>query len=263
MNEQTNLPHKERHTQNRDAITLKILLIGVLIVILIIPMFMIQNLISERENTAKEATTEVQQKWSGPQTIIGPVLTLSYTYQDEKGKNKTGYINYLPDQLDITGDIETQELKRGLYEIIVYNSSLELKGKFISKDLLETNLSRDIKWNENATLNLGVSDLRGICEQVALTWNGQKYNMEPGVNPNSIVYTGTSIHLNVSDLLTPDKTIDFSVKLTTKGSASILFAPVGKTTNVALNSNCPTPSFSGAFLPSERTVSRASGKYWK
>ena len=106
MNEQTNLPHKERHTQNRDAITLKILLIGVLIVILIIPMFMIQNLISERENTAKEATTEVQQKWSGPQTIIGPVLTLSYTYQDEKGKNKTGYINYLPDQLDITGDIE-------------------------------------------------------------------------------------------------------------------------------------------------------------
>ena len=254
MNEQTNLPHKERHTQNRDAITLKILLIGVLIVILIIPMFMIQNLISERENTAKEATTEVQQKWSGPQTIIGPVLTLSDTYQDEKGKNKTGYINYLPDQLDITGDIETQELKRGLYEIIVYNSSLELKGKFISKDLLETNLSRDIKWNENATLNLGVSDLRGICEQVALTWNGQKYNMEPGVNPNSIVYTGTSIHLNVSDLLTPDKTIDFSVKLTTKGSASILFAPVGKTTNVALNSNCPTPSFSGAFLPSEREV---------
>ena len=64
MNEQTNLPHKERHTQNRDAITLKILLIGVLIVILIIPMFMIQNLISERENTAKEATTKSEAKRS-------------------------------------------------------------------------------------------------------------------------------------------------------------------------------------------------------
>ena len=254
MNEETTKPQKEKSTKNRDAITLKILLIGVLIVVLIIPMFMIQNLISEREDTAKDATNEVQQKWSGPQTIIGPVLTLTYTYKDEEGKTKFGYVNYLPEQLDITGNVATQELKRGLYEIIVYNSSLELRGKFISKDLLATQFSREIKWNNNATLNLGASDLRGISEQVTLSWNGQQYNLEPGVSPQSIIYSGISINIDANQLFTPDGSIDFSIKLETKGSGSMLFAPIGKTTNVALTSNCPTPSFTGAFLPQEREV---------
>lgn len=264
MNEETTNPQKEKNTKNRDAITLKILLIGVLIVVLIIPMFMIQNLISEREDTAKEATNEVQQKWSGPQTIIGPVLTLSYTYKDEEGKTQVGYVNYLPEQLDITGNVATQELKRGLYEMIVYNSSLELRGKFISKDLLATQFSREIKWNNNATLNLGVSDLRGISEQVSLTWNGQKYNLEPGVAPYSIIYSGISINIDASQLFTPNDSIDFSIKLETKGSGSMLFAPIGKTTNVALTSNCPTPSFTGAFLPLEREVaSEGFTSKWK
>ena len=264
MNEETTNPQKEKNTKNRDAITLKILLIGVLIVVLIIPMFMIQNLISEREDTAKEATNEVQQKWSGPQTIIGPILTLSYSYKDEEGKTQFGYVNYLPEQLDITGNVATQELKRGLYEIIVYNSSLELRGKFISKDLLATQFSREIKWNNNATLNLGASDLRGISDQVSLTWNGQKYNLEPGVAPYSIIYSGISINIDASQLFNPDDSIDFSIKLETKGSGSILFAPIGKTTNVALTSNCPTPSFTGAFLPSEREVtSNGFTSKWK
>ncbi|WP_065218271.1 MULTISPECIES: cell envelope integrity protein CreD [Butyricimonas] len=254
MNEETTNPQKEKNTKNRDAITLKILLIGVLIVVLIIPMLMIQNLISEREDTAKDATNEVQQKWSGPQTIIGPILTLSYTYKDEEGKTLSGYVNYLPEHLDITGNVATQELKRGLYEIIVYNSSLELRGKFISKDLLATQFSREIKWNNNATLNLGVSDPRGISEQVSLTWNGQEYNLEPGVAPYSIIHSGISINLDASQLFTPGNSIDFSIQLETKGSGSMLFAPIGKTTNVALTSNCPTPSFTGAFLPLEREV---------
>ena len=33
------------------------------------------------------------------------------------------------------------------------------------------------------------------------------------------------------------------------------FAPLGKTTRIQLTSNCKTPSFTGAFLPSEREVS--------
>lgn len=254
MNEETTTPQKEKSTKNRDAITLKILLIAVLIIVLLIPMFMIQNLISEREDTAKKAVNEVQQKWSGAQIIVGPVLTVTYSYEGDKENSITGTVNYLPEQLDIAGDVTTQELKRGLYEVIVYNSSLELKGKFIAKDLLKTEGSRKINWDTNATLNLGLTDLRGICEQVALSWNDQKYNLEPGVHPKNISTSGVSVKVNISPLLEPDGTVNFSIKLNTKGSESILFAPVGRTTSVQLTSNCPTPSFTGAFLPQEREV---------
>ena len=144
MDEQTAKNQKENSTRKslnkQDSLVLKIVLIAFLILLSFIPMSMIRGLINEREMTANAAAQEVQQKWSKSQTLIGPILTIPYFYQNEKGENQKGYINYLPEQLNITGDVNTQELKRGLYEIIVYNSTLEITGTFSAKDLKESNL---------------------------------------------------------------------------------------------------------------------------
>ena len=115
---------------------IKVTLIGVLTVLLMIPMMMIENLIGERERTAESATDEVHQKWSGAQTVLGPVLTIPFkevVRMDSDGKTEKiiSVINVLPETLEITGDIRTEELKRGLYEVIVYNSPIKMKGTFV------------------------------------------------------------------------------------------------------------------------------------
>ena len=46
-----------------------------------IPMFMIENLISERGRTQEEAINEVSEKWSLAQTVTGP-YPVSYTHLD-------------------------------------------------------------------------------------------------------------------------------------------------------------------------------------
>lgn len=258
MNEQTATPQKENNSRKglnkQDTLVLKIILIAFLIALSFIPMSMIRGLISEREQTANEAAKEVQQKWSGSQTLVGPVLTIPYKYQDEKGENQNGYINYLPENLNISGDINTQELKRGLYEIVVYNSTLELKGTFSIKDLIGNDIPINSLFFEQATLNIGLSDLRGINEQATLEWNGQKIDFTPGVSPQSIVTSGISTKITPQQLLTNDSVVRFIVKLKLKGSESMQFAPLGKTTRIQLTSNCKTPSFTGAFLPTEREV---------
>ena len=58
--------------------TIKVVIIGLLILLLMIPMFMIENLISERGRTQEEAIDEVSEKWSLAQTITGPYLNLQY-----------------------------------------------------------------------------------------------------------------------------------------------------------------------------------------
>lgn len=258
MNEQTTTPQKENNSRKglnkQDTLVLKIILIAFLIALSFIPMSMIRGLISEREQTANEAAKEVQQKWSGSQTLVGPVLTIPYKYQDEKGETQNGYINYLPENLNISGDINTQELKRGLYEIVVYNSTLELKGTFSIKDLIGNDIPINSLFFEQATLNIGLSDLRGINEQATLEWNGQKIDFTPGVSPQSIVTSGISTKITPQQLLTNDSVVRFIVKLKLKGSESMQFAPLGKTTRIQLTSNCKTPSFTGAFLPTEREV---------
>ena len=60
----------------RRSITLKLISIGILILLLLIPSSMIQSLIYERESIRDEAVSEVSSKWGNAQTIGGPVLTI-------------------------------------------------------------------------------------------------------------------------------------------------------------------------------------------
>ena len=62
----------------RFSKTIKVIIIGGLIILLMIPMFMIEDLISERGRTQEEAINEVSEKWSLAQTITGPYLNIQY-----------------------------------------------------------------------------------------------------------------------------------------------------------------------------------------
>ena len=106
----------------------KVIVIGILTLLLMIPMVMISDLVNERERTASEAVEEVGERWSLPQTVVGPVLTIPrYTLQHvgESGRTERvrEVVNILPESLDIAGDVRTEELRRGLYEAVVYRSS--------------------------------------------------------------------------------------------------------------------------------------------
>ena len=75
METQISFSNQEKYPRQgfmqRNALSVKIILIGVLILILLIPLAMIRGLISVRSETASEATTEVQNKWSSSQLVTG------------------------------------------------------------------------------------------------------------------------------------------------------------------------------------------------
>ena len=243
----------------RYHMVIKAILISFLTLFLMIPMALIGDLISERERTARDATVEVHQKWSGEQTIMGPVLSIPYyevtTGKDGKKEKTMSVIQILPESLSIRGEVKTQELKRGLYEIVVYNAPIELKGNFLLPD--ELSKLPESSWNEiffgDAMLNIGISDLRGISEQVKMQWNDQLLVFNPGVPQAMILSSGVSVHVDLTSLL-KDSSVEFAIELKLKGSETLRFTPIGKTTVVNLQSNCTTPSFSGAFLPVDRDV---------
>ena len=259
MNKQVTLPGGEEAPQNflqRYALAFKVALIAFFILLLLIPMGMIKGLIWEREQTARQAITDVHNTWSRAQMVIGPILTIPYTYSLEEGKVIREYLHLLPDQLTIEGNIQTKELKRGIYEIIVYHAPMQLKGKFSPIDLVSHNLHTVQLYPKEAILSLGISDLRGIKQRVAIQWGEEKLIFNPGTEKFVPVSSGVSLHTEATPLLTGEKDISFSIDLQLQGSESILFAPIGKTTHVALTSNCPTPSFTGAYLPDKRDITK-------
>ncbi|MDR0758013.1 MAG: cell envelope integrity protein CreD, partial [Tannerella sp.] len=101
-----------------------------------------------------------------------------------------------------------------------------------------------------------------IVDRISLVWDGRPSVFDPGVRQDGILASGVSAPVDLN-VLVENRTVDFSTCIELRGSESLMFAPLGRTTHVGLASNCRTPSFSGAYLPEERTVGNGFRGEWK
>ena len=244
----------------KNSLMLKLGTITILILLLLIPGSMIQNLIYERETLSRQTGQEVSNLWANRQTVIGPILTVPVAYEyteviEGRGvvKSYSENLHILPSSLIASGDLSPETLKRGIYEVVVYESNIDIAGTF---DLTEINPSRpdmvEIRWDE-ATLSIGISDLRGITNPLQLQVNDQIKTIRPGVNTEYLTRSGVSTDLDLSEEL--PEPFEFSFTLNLQGSENLSFVPVGSMTQLDLSSPWSSPSFNGNFLPAHREVS--------
>jgi len=241
----------------RRSVTLKLFVIGILILLLLIPVSMVSSLIRERERIRDEAVQEVSAKWGNDQTIAGPVISVPYqsVRLNEEGKSNVtrGYAHFLPDSIDIRGEVDPQKRYRGIYLVVLYNAQLEISGRFKGLDAAALSVpEEDLQW-EDALFTLGISDMKGIEETISARVNDTTYQFGPGTVTDQILASGCSFALNLPRKAT--SVIDFSFQLNLNGSTSLYFTPFGKSTRVDISSSWLDPSFEGAFLPDERKVS--------
>ena len=241
------------NTWVRTSVMLKLITIGILILIFMIPTTILQSLISERQFTRDAAVQEITSKWGSGQTIGGAVITIPYqTIQtDEKGNKSTviEYAHFLPENLTLTGSLTPEKRYRGIYVVMLYNAQLHLKGSFkkINTDLL--NIPRDRFMFSDAFISIGITDVKGIKEAIMLKVNDQTLEMNPGILSNDLFSSGVSSPINLDA-----GRFDFDVKINLNGSQSMAFLPFGKTTKVSIESPWGTPSFEGSSLPDERQI---------
>ncbi len=243
----------------RKSVTLKLLSIFVLMLLLMIPMEFVRSLIYERETYRQTAITEVSNEWANEQHLYGPVLTIPIQKQviiDDKTKMVREQVHLLPSLLNIEGNIEPKSLKRGIYEVVVYDSKISFTGSYIGMHKYLNDLKGyEILWDE-AFLTVNISDLRGIKDKVQINWNGREIYVEPGSRIPSLIGSGiTADNLNIG--VSDTSGLNFSFDLHLQGSRYLGFLPLGKETNVKLSSTWPDPSFTGSFLPDYRTVTKS------
>ena len=237
------------------SVIIKLILIGILALVLLIPASMIQAVIHERESLNEEVIEDIYSKWAGNQQLQGPILTIPLIYEEEVNKEKvlvTRYYHILPEELTISGTIDPEILERGIYEGVVYRSSLNISGSTRLIDKFDKENLVGIKEN-GAFLTFGISDLRGIEDEVKFQWDKTTHSVQPGTSITHLVAQGFQVPLEDFNFDTT-KTIPFSIQLKLKGSHNLTFLPLGKTTSVNLQSSWQDPKFDGNFLPNTREV---------
>ena len=231
----------------KDSLPVKVALMGALAILMLIPLAMVQRQINERQGAASSSREEVAASWGRSQVLSGPVLQFSYDvdYLDDGQKKsiKRETATVYPRSLAYDIDLPTQTLHRSIYDIMVYGARVVVTGDFVIPAGLG---AKDLK-SQNVTM--GLSDLRGIDGAAEITLGDQCYSFHAG-SGKSLVEP-----VDLDKALMDGKTeLPFRLTYSVKGSSSLMVKPYGDRTEVRMHSDCPDPSFTGDFLPSEREV---------
>lgn len=239
---------------------LRVLFISVVILLLQIPISMISGQVSERQVTHKKAIHDVTSKWGYAQNIDGPRLVIPY-YEVSTWKNNEGeleqsrtkrFATFLPETLTVKARVDNEVRYRGIFEIPLYKTDVNLQGRFKKPDFSRWGIDPALILWRQAELVMGVSDARGIRKQTYVHWNSHKLAFEPGLGKSSSHLPG--FHTNVGGAFS-EETFEYKISLTLNGSQHLYFSPLGKESTIHLESDWPDPSFQGYKLPTQRTVS--------
>ena len=131
---------------------------------------------------------------------------------------------------------------------------MKFEGNYINPDFSSKNiLDEDIQWDK-ATILIQTTNLKSIKDEVKINFGNTNLTFEPVYNSNSkntteALETG---YIDLEKILTNGKTA-FRFDISYNGSKQIKMVPIGKTTQVNMESNWASPSFTGNFLPDDKT----------
>jgi len=245
--------HQTATSWIRESVLLKLVFIVFIALLLLIPSSWIDSLIRERLRRQKEVLEDVSDKWSGSQLIQGPVLVIPYklkysvtnTANQIEVKQTIQNLYVLPENLKMKAHVNTTNRHRGIFNVGVYNASLNLTGNFSRADIAKLQIDTANLMLDKARLVFGLSDLKGLKANPAINIANQSITVEPILN-GELLDNGLQASV---DLSTGTSNIPFSFNLDLKGSQDLSFIHTGKNTQVEVSGNWASPKFNGRYLP--------------
>ncbi len=243
------------------SLGVKLMVVSVLALIMAIPAFFVSSIVEERTNRANDVVQEISGHVGGPQTFLGPILTIPYTVDptNKGGPITTGTYVVFPIQGDAVVKVRTEQRQRSLFKVPVFRADLQFDAAF---DLtgVPSAAPADAKldWSRAAIL-VGVSNAHGALADGTLTINGKTVTFAPADN---IADSNTEqklpltlLGVNASDIAQPKAAFRVTSALRFSGAQRLAVLAYGKTSHLTVEGDWPSPGFNGTFLPAKRTIS--------
>lgn len=268
--ENNNQNHPAQNTANKGSFlqsnTAKMIMVGVLTLVLLIPLQYVKELIYERSERKKEVVSEVTKLWGEDVFFYGPMLKIPYKSYTETAvvDSKTKqtviqrraslyYAYFFPEKLNNTSNIKKNTyLKRGIYNNVVFTADMKFDGNFSKPNFAKLGIKEeDLLWDK-AALVVKTTNLKSIKSDLNIKLNNQTFTFESKDEEDN--FYGT-LETGVFDYktLTANGNLNFNFTMKYNGSNSVKFIPIGKTTQISLNSDWESPSFEGMFAANDTT----------
>ncbi len=249
----------------RANVLVKALIVGGVALAFMVPLTMIWRVVKDRTRYRDTVTAEVARSTAQSQTLVGPLVIVRFrevlpaAVKGEVEQIREGTDILLPDSLRIHSRARVETRQRGIYRVPVFRTATGFAAVFTLPPRLGLE-KRRLAEGPRAEVVFGVSDPRGLRAIPQAKLDGT--SLEPRLGAGLVwLQHGFSVPLP-SDATGRRVAVDVNLEL--MGTDRLMFLPVGAVTDVELSSDWPHPSFMGAFLPDERSVSeRGFRAHWK
>jgi inner membrane protein len=244
----------------------KLIVVCGLAVLMIIPALFVGSLVEDRTKRAADVVKEISGHVGGQQTFLGPVLAIPYNVpaQSPLESAKHGMYLVFPTRASAALEIATEERRRSLFKVPVFQADLRLDGTFdLTGVPIAAQQNAELDW-KRAEVVVGVSDARGALADAILTTDGKTTTLVPAeIAQNIYIGAEQSSQLKlvlfgarVEGIATPNAHFNVTSTLRFSGAQRIAVLAYGKTTHLVVRGDWPSPGFDGGFLPVTRSVSR-------
>lgn len=250
-----------------NKLTSKVVTISIIVIALLFGIGMIKILIDERISYKDKVHDDIARSSVKSQIFAGPMIAVPYvikTYDAEKNlyKRQPSIAYFFPEQLNIEGDLSTEERYRGIYKTNVYTFKGQLAGQFnLPKNFGFTDTQQSYEIGQ-PFIALRMTDIRGIGNSTEILLNQKKIALSP-LSDKGYLAEGVKGDLSAVDLQNGGS-FKFAITLELMGTSALNFVSAGKETTVQLTGQWPHPSFTGNVLPKERSVeSKSFSAVWE
>ncbi|CAM3975634.1 cell envelope integrity protein CreD [Flavobacterium cucumis] len=230
--------------------TAKMIMVGLLTIILIIPLALVQELIVERSQRQKEVITETTAKWGNSVYFYGPILKVPYK-DPISGASCNAY--FFPETLNNKTEVTmVKPLERSIYKSNVFTTKMQFDGNYTTPNFASKGIpAENIYWNR-AKILIRTTNLKSLKDEVKIKMGNQNLAFES-------VATGSndsieSLETNYFEYQNLSNQLKFNFTISFNGSKQVKMVPIGKTTDAKITSNWNSPNFNGNFSPISRAI---------
>jgi inner membrane protein len=235
-------------------------LIVILLLLFLIPISFIDSLMHDRLSYQKQAVESILQPLGGNLELQGIVIALPYMdFVEKQDGDKVikqevkKYVLLSPENFDISGNVETYYLTRGIYKVPVFNGSFSFESSFNPKNFYtEMFLNKNYIYEQGVVI-LGISNKKNLTKLPELQCENIVLN-QLSVELDKVSPFNKSIYYKLPKEFF---TKDFSIKgtMNVQGGEFLKIQPIATNNTFKISSNWESPSFTGGWLPVNRSIS--------
>lgn len=239
----------------------KIIIIVVLGLLLLIPMTFINSVVKDRIRYQNEAISSIIEPVGDSANVQGVVIAIPYLEKfidsDTKEIGYTRkYIFYMPNEYNVTGDVEVTSLSRGIFKAPIFNSKLNITGRFdkYNAEIYNLDENNTIILYDEAMIILGIGNKKNLMKlpNILINQNEELKYYEKNINIDLNMFNNKFLYTISRDSILNG--FNFNITMDIQGGNSLIITPLASENTFKISSKWKDPSFTGGFLPTKREV---------